>query len=521
MAIKWTHIMARFVVIFLIVFVLFYPTKDAGFVTDFTGLYPRLLDGNMLDALKSFGFPALMPILNLALFFLFKTFGLSGAAWLLFSSFFFSLGLLAFSIFVQRIMGDYKIAHAPWIIYGAVLMVIVHPSSVEAMVWKVALGHTLSICFFMWALVFVRLKSAHSLMATMVCLAFSLLCFEWAIVFPFVVLTFALFERNFIQYKWTLIASVIIVLLYFVLTKWWIGSWVGHYGVDGSDFKPLKQVITGIKHWVKNVFFVPFYPSEVKQSFYAFLSPTWISIAFSFIVMVAGWFIYRSPSLHKKALFIFFMGSMLGLVLVSHLHFVSSISENDRYASLMLPFLTVFLTMLFFSWGKKLGVILCSLYLILAIFFQRRLIAYWSFNQELLEQLVHDYPCEGQQTLILNAPENYKGTFMLRDYNFENPLIDHFAMYGKDLLHSTLVAQSNIAAATDRLEVEQMTELEIKLKFNQWGNWWWRKGQGAQDYSTPFYKVDFKGQYYVLTLDPNHPFECIIYADSFGWYLLN
>ncbi len=520
MATKKIHIVLRFLLIFLLVFIQFFPAIDAGFVTDFTGLYPRLAEGTIIDAFKSFGFPSLMPVLNLCLFFLFKVFGLSGLAWFVFSLFFFCLALVGFSIFLEKLLADYNFVNVQWISYAAILMVVFHPSSVEALVWKVGLGHVLSVCFFMWALVFARSTRKQASLWMSLCLVFSLLSFEWALVFPFMLLVFALYERRFLFYKRSILWSVVIILLYLITTKLCIGSWIGHYGVEGSDFKPFRQVATGIKHWLKNVFFIPFYPFTWKQIIYSFISSYWTVGLFSLFVTTGGWFAYQTSKSRTRCLFVFFVCSMLGIVLVSQLHFMTSISENDRYTSLMLPFLMGFLSLLFFGLGKKLGLMIAVVYIVCCGFFQKHLIKHWADNQTVLELLVDTYPCEGQQTLVLNAPENFRYTFMLRDYNFENPLIDHFAMYQKDLKSSVLVAQSNLSLRTDKLQATLIEDSVIKVSFEQWGNWWIRKGKGATNYSSEYFSVTFKGKYYMLTLKENHPFECIIYADNDGWHLV-
>jgi len=157
---------------------------DAGFVTDFTGLWEKMQGKGLYEALQSFGFPSLMPVLNVFYFLLYQLFGLNGIAWFLFFAALYSVGLCFFYRLILEIIDG---EHKELIALATLVLIIVSPFQVEALIWKVGLGHISAVCFFLMACYFsVRyLKSgSHFYLGLQgLCHTASLLCFEWGIVF--------------------------------------------------------------------------------------------------------------------------------------------------------------------------------------------------------------------------------------------------------------------------------------------------------------------------------------------------
>ena len=71
---------------------------------------------------------------------------------------------------------------------------------------------------------------------------------------------------------------------------------------------------------------------------------------------------------------------------------------------------------------------------------------------------------------------------------------------------------------TDGVNVKQIAPDTLLVTFNQWGNWWWKKGLGASNYETTDYKVilNFKdcGRCYALVLKNKNPARVYLYQDG-------
>jgi hypothetical protein len=53
----------------------------------------------------------------------------------------------------------------------------------------------------------------------------------------------------------------------------------------------------------------------------------------------------------------------------------------------------------------------------------------------------------------------------------------------------TQIIAYNMEHNSDSINVEKISESEIKISFAQYGNWWWQKSVGASSFSTDEYEV--------------------------------
>ena len=78
---------------------------------------------------------------------------------------------------------------------------------------------------------------------------------------------------------------------------------------------------------------------------------------------------------------------------------------------------------------------------------------------------------------------------------------------------------SRIASATpsDGVKVEQTGPMQLKVTFNQWGNWWHRNGIGASSYENEYYKAEILDYPYQVTFKQFPEGSVIIYQDGPEW----
>ena len=105
---------------------------------------------------------------------------------------------------------------------------------------------------------------------------------------------------------------------------------------------------------------------------------------------------------------------------------------------------------------------------------------------------------------LLNLPDNFQGAPMFRDYSGEDHAFRDALKYIKQKPYNGRlyeVGQYNMTRLTDGATATIDRAEVIRVEFNQWGNWWWRRGIGmGPGYATDSYEVDSKGHHYFLKL---------------------
>jgi hypothetical protein len=71
----------------------------------------------------------------------------------------------------------------------------------------------------------------------------------------------------------------------------------------------------------------------------------------------------------------------------------------------------------------------------------------------------------------------------------------------------------------DGVSVKKVSHDTVIVTLNQWGNWWWRSGRGAENYENHLYKVQFDyngcGNCYRLILKDSTVKKTLIYQDGY------
>jgi len=217
----------------------------------------------------------------------------------------------------------------------------------------------------------------------------------------------------------------------------------------------------------------------------------------------------------NRLMFGFFASIAVTILLVLPLHFYQlQFSENDRYGSLMAPFVGLLLAYIFYKIQGISRYIVLGSYLLVNIIFQQGLVSNWVNSEGIIQTHVNSYSSKTGKTLMLNLPENFNGTYMFRDYRGENPLPAHMKIYGIDISPVDLVTQYNIPNTSFTLKANWVADNKIRVESQSWGSWWWKAGKGIDDYKTEKYTVDFTPKYFEVTLLDSSYYEHIMYSDG-------
>jgi hypothetical protein len=122
---------------FILTLLFYWNTKEAGYITDFTGLMERIEESGPFGWLNSLAYPGLEQVLRLVQYLFFQWFGSFGWHWF----FLFALLHSANACLISQIGRKFSGTLFVGILGG--LLFLLSPFQTEVLVWKVCLNYTL------------------------------------------------------------------------------------------------------------------------------------------------------------------------------------------------------------------------------------------------------------------------------------------------------------------------------------------------------------------------------------------
>ncbi|MDQ3016684.1 MAG: hypothetical protein M3R25_08200 [Bacteroidota bacterium] len=516
----------------------FIPSIGAGFVFDFPGWQDDYNHGKFSDIINCFGYPGNHQLLHLVFYSFYKLFGVQGLPWYLFFTILHGLNgyLLYHVIIIWMKQWGAKLNYSMALLGVGIFLL--HPYNVEPVVWKVCVHYLLSLMAILGIMYFFsqylqERKRKHLIWSGVIYLG-SLFLLEISFVTPLLI-TLAGFNiwliaehrktilRPLLQY-----ASMIWVILgsYLMLNVLTLGALVGHYGAKVHlKFDLITTAMSELKYVVKHFFFARYFSFKTKSLLFdQILSYPAIPFFFmtGFIIVSLFYFIrIRKVKPHWHLIYFGFTASMIFILPVVNLFFNHLLTGmNDRYSYMPLAFLMIGFTALLSISSKKWLYIFPVIYLVISIYLQQKTLAAWNDSTQILRSLKSDFRWhDAPYVFVLNSPDNYNGIVMTCMINGPTG-IDELLDYQTDRPYEGKmydIFQFNMTTPTDGVKVEQTGPMQLKVTFNQWGNWWWRNGIGGSSYENEFYKVDIQDYPYILTFKLFPEGAVIIYQDGWKW----
>ncbi len=527
-----------FPVFLLITLVTYFPTIGSGFVYDFLGWQRVYNEGSFSDIFNSFGYKGNHQLLHFFFYSTYSLFHIQGWSWyLIFGSLHALNGWLLYK-WLQQVSFRWNLNISNFLITTCCILFLIHPYSVEPVVWKVCIHYLLSFNAVLGILLlspsYVFDGNRKSLWLCLFIFALSLFLLEISFVTPAVISILFLIEvvafrrsRPVILRSLSIVVSMWGLLVgYILLNKITLGSWVGHYGTEAHlSVDVIGMMSTEVKYFVKHLFDARFFSFKAKT----LLFDTWLSSPeLSFFLMVAFislvlLYIIKvrklSPAWHLVVFSV--AASMLYVLPVSNLFFYHlHISMNDRYSYIPNAFLWIGVITLLSKSPKWFSHSLMGIVLLVNIYFQEKTIRYWHESTEVLTGLKNSYRWNDHSLVfVLNSPDNLNGIVMASIYgeltgideiiDFQTPRPNNAMMYD--------IFQYNMTSPNDGVKVEQTGPMLLKVTFNQWGNWWHRHGMGASSYENEYYKAETLDYPYLITFKQFPKGSAIIYQDGKEW----
>jgi hypothetical protein len=527
-----------FPVFWVITLITFFPSIGSGFVFDFLG-WQRVFDaGTFADIWTCFGYKGNLQF-NLFVFYSFyKLFHIEGWPWYVFFCSLHAINGYLIYLLLARVTKLWNKPISPTLALAGICVYLIHPYHVEPVVWKVCAHYLLSLMavlsIFILFLQYIENGKRINLLAGCIIYLLSLFTLEISFITPLVItITGFLIYRTATNSRITFLrgirfASGLWTLLggYILLNIISLGSVVGHYGGKVHlQFNLIQIASTQLKYLIKHFFYARFYSFKTKSLLFDQITST-PEVAFffiTFLVAVLMFYFIRMRTLkpYIHIIFLCFITSMLYLLPVSNLYFYHiGIGMNDRFSYIPLAFLFMGLIVTLAYTRAWIRYVVLGMLLFIHIYFQQKTISYWRQSTEVLTGLKSDFRWhDAPFVFILNSPDNFNGIVMasitqlpsgieeLIDYQTDHPFDGK--MFD--------VFQYNMTNVNDGVKVEQTGPMQLKVTFNQWGNWWHRNGIGATTYENEYYKAETLDYPYLLTFKQYPEGSVILYQDGKQW----
>ena len=516
----------------------FLPSIGAGFVFDFPGWQNAYNGKNFIDIIDCFGYPGNHQLLHLVFYTFYRIFHVQGFPWYLFFAVLHGInGYILYRVIIALSKHWGAKVNFTMAAVGAGIFIL-HPYNVEPVVWKVCVHYLLSMMAMMGVMYFytqyLGLQLKKALIWSGVIYLMSLFLLEISFVTPMILTLAGIISWLLSDHRKEIIKRIAIFLgmlwsilaAYLLLNYVTLGALVGHYGAKVHlQFNLLTIVISEMKYVVKHFFFARFFSFKTKGILFdQFLS--YPVVAFFFMtgfIIISLFYFLRIRKVQPRWHLAYFglCASMILILPVANLFFNHLLTGmNDRYSYIPLAFLIAGMVSLLSRDAKKWMYIIPLIILTISIYLQQKTMNTWRQSTDVLQSLKADFRWhDAPYVFILNSPDNLNGIVMtcmingptgideLLDYQTERP-------YEGKMFD---IFQFNMTTPNDGVKVEQTGPMQLKVTFNQWGNWWWRNGIGATGYENEYYKVEIQDYPYLLTFKQFPEGSVIIYQDGGKW----
>lgn len=487
--------------------IVFWNTKDYGFVTDYLGWLIRYKEGGWKDILNCFGYPGLHQFFHLINFCLYKiTDANIQAMGIIFICTHATVGYVSYRVF-RLLLEQFDLEKSGIIALLAGVITTLSPYCVETITWDACYHYMLCTGLTLLSLKYLidwqRTPRAGLLLVHLLLFVLALLTIELALVAPGIFVIYSTTiglhyssTKATVKRSLLLIAIYLITIsLYFILTKLTIGAWIGHYGAaQHLVFTPTLILGTLVKYLVKFSFWTHFWPFNPRQWVYGLFNN--ILIILPIILGITGLVIYQLRSNNKSKWLM--AGSLIcfaiALLPVLNLFFITVVPyENDRYSYYAAPYFYLFLTLGLSSLIKNNWALPVLVFLAINCLFLRDMIGTARMAGNVSNGLTKSFRWENEENVVLLCvPENLKGAYLFRDYSTNGiTMRESLEWIGKKDFKGTFtnISQFNLTSDRDSVTVQALGPNKLQVNIASWGTWFWYKGNGLSAYETDDFKI--------------------------------
>lgn len=499
--------------IFVILALLIYaPTWQAGYSSDYFGYLDAYKKNEWKDILLTFHYGSLLYVLHYVTYFIVHYFGPENIVLYLVASTFHGINSFLTFRFGQKLLNLNRIT-GQFIPLGASLLFLVNPYLSEGLTWKACLHYPMVVTFILLALINYCnfLETDISKYRWYAILFFIISCFtlEFGMFVPGV-FALLLFIKSYQNRSWNLIRKeslltwlpcALFLGIYLLMNKIILGVFIGHYKAATHLAFGTHSIIYVIKAFIKTLFFARYWPHEIKMPFFEnFLINPFNALAIMFAILGLIYIILLKNT--SKLILGGFLIAAFALFYapVCNSYFVMlTWFEVDRYVFVSLVFFLLLFMLVISGFKKWLKLGLFSVFFFFSIYFLGKEII-MLHDTGIASTKIMDSGARLYQTskkfMILNVPDSYNGFWMYTNFSDDVPALTE----GLDLLRGCdPVIRKNkrllayiMFSSQDSFSMERIEPNKWKMHMGQWGSWWIKNGAGTTGFENDSMKVEIQ-----------------------------
>jgi hypothetical protein len=531
-----------FCLLWVLLFVLYYPAAKAGFVTDFTGWLDQVKNHSFSEYINRTNFHAtsLYQFTQLVTYVFYKLFGIHAWLWHLLFISLHALNCCLLFVFCSRLLFDAGVENGKTISFAGVLLFCVSPYMSEVIVWEPSFhflqGLLLIVLILIWTQQYIangEKKYAWWAVAVYLLSTFSLEIFY---ITPWLVLVLGLFYRFLPAFDEKNIKKVLIYLFTpmlalfafrLVLFRVIYGNWVSRIGTRSVTAIDIHSFGKPAKYIFHILFLGRFFSDDIRQRVYEFCdSTTGIGIFYGIMALVTIYILTRFKKMggRGKVASLLLKYTLVTLALLIPLWFGNSqlviFDRYDYFAGAFLYLLLAVMVSFIPVQIVRIGVI--GLFVLINLRFAIKVNRYWGKSYHVDKALLVNLPDPGNKIIILlNLPENMNGVPMIgSEKESEYKLMHNLLLADRQIGNTVYDALSyNMSTPGDGAHVTVANDSMIHVTLNQWGTWWWYEGKGGHSYENEDYKLNLidAGHWYELTLKKPAQQYLLLYQTGNQW----
>jgi hypothetical protein len=536
---KWFSY-AFFGMAWAIVFILYFPARDALLIDDgISGLWELKTEG-LKGFLKSYGFDSFYYGHYSILALLYALFGLNPLGWFIVFTAMHALNASMIFSACKKVYQHLQLGNqALWISLLGAILFLLSPYMSENIIWG-ATSHYFATMSILWLSInwlanyIPSSQKSFSIYLFHGLFAFALLTLEISFLFPVVfAMLFLLFlshQKNslsIVQYLLTiLLPQIALVGIYLLCYKWTVGTWIPHDRAPLEASVSKGYMVTTLSQQFSKVFgFVHFFDFKTREWFYSLLihwKKTALILSVLFTI-TSTWIFIKDKSKLLLSWFLLFIGLLMYAPFVRVYFMYLMRFENDRYAYFASAFLLQYFVLVLFQVNKWIRGIVYILFLSASIYFVFPAVKARQASAHLHATFLKKFPENTiGKTYIMNMPTYCADTYVFRART-RFP-IAYEAIFGVKLFdHIQTIAWYNAQTEKDTFEVKKTDPLhyEIILKTN--GSWWMQQAIGASNYENDDYTFTLGewGNYYLEFKHPLSENDALIYFNGNQFVKMN
>jgi hypothetical protein len=519
---------------------IFWPARHAGFVGDWFGGQALYEQGTLWQAANSFGWRAILPVMFVTNFLLFKMLGTAWLPWFLIA-----VGLhatnagLLYHLVRRWLARGAAGRNDSWVALGAAFLFLLSPYAAEPVVSRACIQYLLGMLLFFNALhdVLHYVTRPERRLAWRVLGLFVVAIFltEWAVIMPamllWAVLGYTLTDGRWREWGprmgWLVLPSWVLLGGWFLLNRHYLGHWAGHYGDETHLHLDPRQMWTTIwQYLTKYAFFTRYLRDAWQNKLYGPLDKSSVLGGITLVVALATtlWLLFFkkiNPRLRWAGVS---AGLCVGALLpVSNLFFSRLLyAENDRYGYFASGFFWLTVLLLLSGLPRWVFRTLVVVLVAVSILLLGRTVRIWADAERVFDSLVQDFRWHDRPEVVaLASPDNLRGVLVARIIGEPSGWPDALALRRRQPFAGKMwdAVQFNMTQPTDGIRVEPLdsTGYAYKIAFAQDGNWFWREGIGAKSYRTEAYELRKNEWDCTITFPTDRPRPTLIYPVGGKW----